>query len=348
MGDTMNELRMYVEHLFEGKVMTAELIELKEEIYGNLMARYEDLVASGIDAAQALEEARQSISSVDELLSGDGSQEADSSDQSGATSADEDMKGPSAPVLPQPETVTTKASTTVKAHKKLLLVLAGVLLVVIIGIPLIGVAMGAILFDNVTDGDISVNHDGTSLSAGKQGVQIQDNDDAIVVSPDGTVHIDGEPADDLLNMVVEAEPPNAYMGTSISDSSTLSALVSSLPLGEWSTQVNTSQERGILTLRYGSVPDSYDSESIDAALVYDATAIFACMPEVQQIQMSLSESDKTANVDRYDFSRAMLEEQYSQKLNGDVLNYDTWKALKTEHLYQGGFVEGILDAADRD
>lgn len=28
----MNELRMYVEHLFEGKVMTAELIELKEEI----------------------------------------------------------------------------------------------------------------------------------------------------------------------------------------------------------------------------------------------------------------------------------------------------------------------------
>lgn len=321
---------MYVEHLFEGKVMTAELIELKEEIYGNLMARYEDLVASGIDAAQALEEAKQSISSVDELLSGDGSQEADSSDQSGATSADEDMKGPSAPVLPQPETVTTKASTTVKAHKKLLLVLAGVLLVVMIGIPLIGVAMG------------------TSLSVGKQGVQIQDNDDAIVVSPDGTVHIDGEPADDLLNMVVEAEPPNAYMGTSISDSSTLSALVSSLPLGEWSTQVNTSQERGILTLRYGSVPDSYDSESIDAALVYDATAIFACMPEVQQIQMSLSESDETANVDRYDFSRAMLEEQYSQKLNGDVLNYDTWKALKTEHLYQGGFVEGILDAADRD
>lgn len=109
---------MYVEHLFEGKVMTADLIELKEEIYGNLMARYEDLVASGMDAAQALEEAKQSISSVDELLPGEGSREADSSDQSGATSADEDMKGPSAPLLPQLETVTTKASTTVKAHKK--------------------------------------------------------------------------------------------------------------------------------------------------------------------------------------------------------------------------------------
>ena len=31
----MNELRMYVEHLFEGKVLTPENIELKEEIYGS-------------------------------------------------------------------------------------------------------------------------------------------------------------------------------------------------------------------------------------------------------------------------------------------------------------------------
>ena len=44
----MNELRMYVEHLFEGKVLTPENIELKEEIYGNLVARYEDLIASGL------------------------------------------------------------------------------------------------------------------------------------------------------------------------------------------------------------------------------------------------------------------------------------------------------------
>ncbi len=28
----MNELRMYVEHLFEGRVLTQESIELKEEI----------------------------------------------------------------------------------------------------------------------------------------------------------------------------------------------------------------------------------------------------------------------------------------------------------------------------
>ena len=47
----MNELRMYVEHLFKGKVLTADMIELKEEIYGNLVARYEDYLAQGMGEA---------------------------------------------------------------------------------------------------------------------------------------------------------------------------------------------------------------------------------------------------------------------------------------------------------
>ena len=54
----MNELRMYVEHLFEGRVLTAEMIELKEEIYGNLVARYEDYVAGGMGEAEHHEHRR--------------------------------------------------------------------------------------------------------------------------------------------------------------------------------------------------------------------------------------------------------------------------------------------------
>ena len=57
----MTELRMYVEHLFEGKVLTPETIELKEEIYGNLMARYEDYVAQGLSEADALARTKASI-----------------------------------------------------------------------------------------------------------------------------------------------------------------------------------------------------------------------------------------------------------------------------------------------
>ncbi len=67
----MSELRMYVEHLFEGRVLTAEMIELKEEIYGNLVARYEDYVASGMSEAEALARAKASITSIDDVLAGD-------------------------------------------------------------------------------------------------------------------------------------------------------------------------------------------------------------------------------------------------------------------------------------
>lgn len=64
----MNELRMYVEHLFEGKVLTPENIELKEEIYGNLVARYEDLIASGFDESEAIAQTKESMTSIDDVI----------------------------------------------------------------------------------------------------------------------------------------------------------------------------------------------------------------------------------------------------------------------------------------
>lgn len=66
----MNEIRMYVEHLFEGRMLTAENIELKEEIYGNLVARFEDYVAGGMDPAEALEKTKASMSSIDDVIEG--------------------------------------------------------------------------------------------------------------------------------------------------------------------------------------------------------------------------------------------------------------------------------------
>ena len=51
-------------------MLTAENIELKEEIYGNLVARYEDYVAGGMDAAEALEKTKASMSSIDDVIEG--------------------------------------------------------------------------------------------------------------------------------------------------------------------------------------------------------------------------------------------------------------------------------------
>lgn len=71
----MNELRMYVEHLFEGRVLTQESIELKEEIYGNLVARYEDYVAGGMSEAEALEKTKASFTSIEDVFKESGEAE---------------------------------------------------------------------------------------------------------------------------------------------------------------------------------------------------------------------------------------------------------------------------------
>lgn len=85
----MNEIRMYVEHLFEGRMLTAENIELKEEIYGNLVARYEDYIAGGMDPAEALEKTKASMSSIDDVIEGiDDAHETDRADNGDTAKAD--------------------------------------------------------------------------------------------------------------------------------------------------------------------------------------------------------------------------------------------------------------------
>lgn len=87
----MNELRMYVEHLFEGRVLTQENIELKEEIYGNLVARYEDYVAGGMSEAEALEKTKASFTSIEDVFKESG--EAEDSNAGEPASAEAGERG---------------------------------------------------------------------------------------------------------------------------------------------------------------------------------------------------------------------------------------------------------------
>lgn len=87
----MNELRMYVEHLFEGRVLTQESIELKEEIYGNLVARYEDYVAGGMSEAEALEKTKGSFTSIEDVFKESG--EAEDSNAGEPASAEAGERG---------------------------------------------------------------------------------------------------------------------------------------------------------------------------------------------------------------------------------------------------------------
>lgn len=80
----MNELRMYVEHLFEGRVLTKESIELKEEIYGNLVARYEDYIAGGMSEAEALEKTKASFTSIEDVFRESGEAEGSNAEEGAA------------------------------------------------------------------------------------------------------------------------------------------------------------------------------------------------------------------------------------------------------------------------
>ena len=59
---------MHVEHLFEGRMLDAETIELKEEIYGNLVARYDDYVAQGMSADEAYRRTCEAVTSIEDVL----------------------------------------------------------------------------------------------------------------------------------------------------------------------------------------------------------------------------------------------------------------------------------------
>jgi hypothetical protein len=66
----MEELKFYVEHLFRHYGHSAEVKELKEEIFSNLMAKKADLVAGGMAESDALIKIKESITDVHGLIDG--------------------------------------------------------------------------------------------------------------------------------------------------------------------------------------------------------------------------------------------------------------------------------------
>lgn len=108
----MNELRMYVEHLFEGRVLTAENIELKEEIYGNLVARYEDYVASGLSETEALARTKASMTSIDDVVASEGTSALESPSAATADAAPTTVIPPQSAATAQMPAAPTAAAQT--------------------------------------------------------------------------------------------------------------------------------------------------------------------------------------------------------------------------------------------
>lgn len=377
----MNELRMYVEHLFEGKVLTPENIELKEEIYGNLVARYEDLIASGLDESEAIAQTKESMTSIDDVIienptdsssdECDGDDISDVADESG-DSHDPDQVDPVAstphdgptPITENVAVLHQQPEQTTPRKRTWPFVLACVLIgLLVMGIGFAGCSLmfGIKAFDqydgeqteHVENVDASRGEGSSgsgSTAAGNTNPTPTKKNSEIFIDENGQVWVDGELGDELAEEVVNAGygVVAEYVDTDLTDAAKVEALLRSLPMGEYASDVDVTKGVDVLSLAYRELPETLEGDSVDAALAYDVTAVFCAMPLVNEIQITLAESDEPLDESYYVFKRDEVQSRYGVRLDDLLVNEAGWHQIKEDNLYRRKFIENMVDAAEKE
>lgn len=377
----MNELRMYVEHLFEGKVLTPENIELKEEIYGNLVARYEDLIASGLDESEAIAQTKESMTSIDDVIienptdsssdECDGDDISDVADESG-DSHDPDQVDPVAstphdgptPITENVAVLHQQPEQSTPRKRTWPFVLACVLIgLLVMGIGFAGCSLmfGIKAFDqydgeqteHVENVDASRGEGSSgsgSTAAGNTNPTPTKKNSEIFIDENGQVWVDGELGDELAEEVVNAGygVVAEYGDTDLADAAKVEALLRSLPMGEYASDVDVTKGVDVLSLAYRELPETLEGDSVDAALAYDVTAVFCAMPLVNEIQITLAESDEPLDESYYVFKRDEVQSRYGARLDDLLVNEAGWHQIKEDNLYCRKFIENMVDAAEKE
>lgn len=377
----MNELRMYVEHLFEGKVLTPENIELKEEIYGNLVARYEDLIASGLDESEAIAQTKESMTSIDDVIienptdsssdECDGDDISDAADESG-DSHDPDQVDPVAstphdgptPITENVAVLHQQPEQTTPRKRTWSFVLACVLIgLLVMGIGFAGCSLmfGIKALDqydgeqteHVENVDASRDEGSSgsgSTAAGNASPTPTKKNSEIFIDENGQVWVDGELGDELAEEVVNAGygVVAEYADTDLTDAAKVEALLRSLPMGEYASDVDVTKGVDVLSLAYRELPETLEGDSVDAALAYDVTAVFCAMPLVNEIQITLAESDGPLDESYYVFKRDEVQSRYGVRLDDLLVNEAGWHQIKEDNLYRRKFIENMVDAAEKE
>lgn len=374
----MNELRMYVEHLFEGKVLTPENIELKEEIYGNLVARYEDLIAEGVSEDVALERTKESMSSLDEIdedvASDDPSTVSSVAAQAeGATQADgaaltEETKQPGetlaggTKVMPISADEVSEGQAALGSQPEKTLDIGKVLKYGLIALALIVLlGIGAKLMLGCVDEAVEHGEEQASVAqvdpspmpqggSDPQGASANATNNAITVDEAGRVWMEGEPGDELLAAVVGATYSDAtpYVDTKLEDAATVETLLHTLPLGALATDIDVTKGSGVLGLAYREVPEAYDDDSVDVALAYNVAVLFSTMPLVNEIQVTVTEQGEPMDESYYVFTRDDVQGAYGVMLSREMVNESCWRQIKDDHLYAHKFAERLVEKAERE
>lgn len=382
----MNELRMYVEHLFEGRVLTAEMIELKEEIYGNLVARYEDYVAGGMGEAEALAQAKASITSIDDVLAGEGedafegaassaSEDAEptavhaSDDDAGESTCEEDAatEGAAATVVqPAPATASTAdASEHANPWLKILVVAAAVIAVILVATVLWNVVLeptGDQLEDTVEDvvdatvaGDAGQTDNGDNQGTGGgsgAGANTNTSDTPTFSDPEDQREYEATMA--VLDEIDVHDPTTLQVYTG--DSQPSSVFFENLPLGSYVSADDTVQvNANTFEVYYTNVSEDIDGDAIDRAIVYNAAAAFSAYPNLQYLNVVVHEAyDEHHDADVYAFDRSQLERAFANASGDAVTQFNSslfeseasWDVVR-QQIDRHDFCDHQMDMAER-
>lgn len=382
----MNELRMYVEHLFEGRVLTAEMIELKEEIYGNLVARYEDYVAGGMGEAEALAQAKASITSIDDVLAGEGEDVAEGA----ASSASEDAEptavhasddnasestceegaateGFAATIVqPAPATASTAdASEHANPWLKILVVAAAIIAVILAAVVVWNVVLeptGDQLEDTVEDvvdatvaGDAGQTSSGNNQDAnGGNGAGTNANTSNTPTFSDPEDQREYEATMAVLDEIDVHDPTTLQVYTG--DSQPSSVFFENLPLGSYVSADDTVQvNANTFEVYYTNVSEDIDGDAIDRAIVYNAAAAFSAYPNLQYLNVVVHEAyDEHHDADVYAFDRSQLERAFANASGDAVTQFNSslfeseasWDAVR-QQVDRHDFCDHQMDMAER-
>lgn len=382
----MNELRMYVEHLFEGRVLTAEMIELKEEIYGNLVARYEDYVAGGMGEAEALAQAKASITSIDDVLAGEGedafegaassaSEDAEptavhaSDDDAGESTCEEGAatEGAAATVVqPAPATTSTAdASEHANPWLKILVVAAAVIAVILAAVVVWNVVLeptGDQLEDTVEDvvdatvaggaGQTSNGNNQDTNSGNGAGANTNTSNTPTFSDPEDQREYEATMA--VLDEIDVHDPTTLQVYTG--DSQPSSVFFENLPLGSYvSTDDTVRVNANTFEVYYTNVSEDIDGDAIDRAIVYNAAAAFSAYPNLQHLNVVVHEAyDEHHDADVYAFDRSQLERAFANASGDAVTQFNSslfeseasWDVVR-QQIDRHDFCDHQMDMAER-
>lgn len=372
-----SDIRMHVEHLFEGRMLDAETIELKEEIYGNLVARYDDYVAQGMSADEAYRRTCEAVTSIEDVL-GEKDEPAAAEAPTRAMPRPEPKPGPQPgpvpprPAAPEPPAGVTPPAPAPAAPKRWS---AGMIVAVVAVVLLVAGIAGCTVFNMLDTQRAHDDYQGqtsqtvqqvdepgtTSESSGQTTSQTTGNgaDTSQQTTGGQTTGAPEDSADDLSDDIYAVTPETLSGQTALStaspDQGALTTLVQTLPLGTYLGGVSV-PSAGTLEVTY-SYPThdernyiARDDDYVDRALVFNAAALICTVSDLDTLTVYETEPDDDSpytDTDVHVFTRSDMEQVLGVTLDASQLTEGNWATLR-DQLMEKRVWDRIWDRADRD